>query len=73
MSLAKKCDRCGIYYEQRNISFKRQPINGILLVDRRANNETQFGRINIDLCPKCLNSLVAWLAYDEKENKDDQT
>lgn len=27
MDLAKKCDRCGIYYEQQNISFKRQSIN----------------------------------------------
>ena len=73
MALAKKCDRCGIYYEQQNISFKRQSINGIMLVDRKANNESQFGRVNMDLCPKCLNSLVDWLAYDEKENKDDQT
>lgn len=68
MALAKKCDRCGIYYEQQNISFKRQSINGIQLVDRKANNEVQFGRVSMDLCPKCLNSLVAWLAYDEKEN-----
>ena len=71
MSLAKKCDRCGIYYEQRNISFKKQSINGIVLADRKVNNEAQVGRMNIDLCPKCLNSLVDWLAYDEKENKDD--
>lgn len=71
MSLAKKCDRCGVYYEQRSISFKKQSINGIVLADRKVNNEAQFGRMNIDLCPKCLNSLVAWLAYDEKENKDD--
>lgn len=73
MGLAKKCDRCGIYYEQRNILFKNRWINGIVLVDRRENNESQFGRMNMDLCPKCLNSLAAWLAYDEKENKDDQT
>ena len=71
MSLAKKCDRCGIYYEQRNISFKKQSINGIMLADRKVNNESHFGRMNIDLCPKCLNSLVDRLAYDEKENKDD--
>ena len=73
MCLAKKCDRCGIYYDQRNISFKNQFINGIMLIDRKVNNEAQFGRLNIDLCPECLNSLVDWLAYDEKENKDDQT
>lgn len=73
MGLAKKCDRCGIYYEQRNILFNKQWINGIVLVDRKANNESQFGRVNMDLCLKCLNSLVDWLAYDEKENKDDQT
>ena len=71
MALAKKCDRCGIYYEQQNISFKRQSINVIMLVDRKANIESHFGRVNMHLCPKCLNSLVDWLAYDEKENKDD--
>ena len=70
MGLAKKCDRCGIYYEQRNILFKKQWINGIVLVDRKENNESQFGRVNMDLCLECLNSLVDWLAYDEKEKNN---
>ena len=70
MALAKKCDRCGIYYEQRNILFKKQWINGIMLVDRKENNESQFGRMNMDLCPTCLNRLAEWLAYDEKEKSN---
>ena len=61
MGLAKKCDRCGIYYDQRNISFKKQSINGIVLADRKVNNESQFGRMNIDLCPKCLTDFESWM------------
>ena len=72
--LAKKCDRCGEYYD---IYHYLSPIakgkaNGIILVDDDNDNDnTCISRKYIDLCPKCLNILVDWLAYDEKENKDD--
>lgn len=71
MSLAKKCDRCRDYYEQKNISFKKERVNGIALIDRKVSNEAHFNRIVYDLCPKCLNSLVIWLEGESKEDEDD--
>lgn len=46
--LAKKCDRCGGYYDDCDY---------VLAVINRKNLE----RKNIDLCPRCLNDFQSWM------------
>ena len=56
MSNAKKCDRCGKFYEYYE-GFERIP-NG-----NKFNCMTLFGVKSkiFDLCPLCMKSLFAWL------------
>lgn len=49
MSNAKKCDRCGVYYD---------PYDRLILV-RRSNWVSQ--REFFDLCPKCNHKLERWM------------
>lgn len=51
MSNAKKCDKCGAFYEP----YKVHTI--ILKKDSLSNN-------GLDLCPDCMNTLELWLNND---------
>lgn len=55
MSDAKKCDRCGSFYESYKAKY--------LLV---TNNFNDFK----DLCPVCNNELERWLKLRPKEAAD---
>lgn len=61
MALAKKCDRCGNLYEPKNVTIKKQPVNGLALIDRDAANNGWRNYGLIDLCPMCLGSFDRWL------------
>ena len=45
MSNAKKCDRCGKYFE---------PYSTLISIKK-------FDRYKFDLCPKCMKAFVRWL------------
>ena len=51
MALAKKCDRCGKFYDPKDVNICEANVNGLNL----------FGRVYFDLCPECLVSLAGWL------------
>lgn len=68
MSLAKKCDRCGLLYEPKIMVFKKERINGIVLSDSNRTNESYVSRYIFDLCPACLSSFLAWLSPEEDSN-----
>lgn len=61
MSLAKKCDRCGILYKPKDINIRGSIVNGLVLVKRDEKNTNTVGRVYFDLCPECLNSLSIWV------------
>ena len=61
MSLAKKCDRCGILYEPKDINIDGAIVNGFILISRDDQNTQILRRRYFDLCPECLNSLAIWL------------
>lgn len=61
MSLAKKCDRCGILYEPKDINIDGAMVNGFILISRDVPNTQILRRRYFDLCPECLNSLAIWL------------
>lgn len=61
MSLAKKCDRCGILYEPKDVYIDGAIVNGFLLIRRDEQNTQILRRRYFDLCPECLNSLAIWV------------
>lgn len=61
MSLAKKCDRCGCYYNEQETKHG----NGVAFVHLSHNNEiTQTWGVK-DLCSKCMNEFRTWLYRKE--------
>lgn len=62
MSEAKKCDRCGKYYE-KNVLFKTKGsicgsvLEGFATTEKNGRSDEWF-----DLCDNCLKSLFAWKA-----------
>lgn len=61
--LAKKCDRCGGYYDRYHYlsQIANHKANGIVLADFNDNEDTYYNRKDIDLCPKCLNDFQSWM------------
>lgn len=62
--LAKKCDRCGGYYDRYHYlsQIANHKANGIILVDDDNDNDnTCISRKYIDLCPKCLTDFESWM------------
>lgn len=61
--LAKKCDRCGEYYDRYHylspIAYDKA--NGIVLADFNDYHYTYCNRKSIDLCPKCLTDFESWM------------
>lgn len=56
MSEAKKCDRCGNFYD---IYETDNHTAGFRFVDKRYNLSSQT---IYDLCPDCMGELINWLA-----------
>lgn len=61
--LAKKCDRCGEYYDKyHDLSpIAKGKTNGIILVDYDDDDKTFSSRKYIDLCPRCLTDFESWM------------
>lgn len=58
MSNAKKCDRCGAFYEPHKANF-------VLFNQKRIVCEA------MDLCPVCSDSLESWFTLRPKEAEDE--
>lgn len=61
---AKKCDRCGVYYDHYVGQREGYEGNAIAVVERRES--FIFGSGNstikiIDICPECTTEFVDWL------------
>lgn len=52
--LAKKCDRCGKFYE----SYGNSEMNGVYIISKFDVRESIIK--NIDLCRECMNSFIKW-------------
>ena len=63
MSDAKKCDRCGKYYDKcQNV----KTINGYKV--RGIKIFTSYGPyLELDLCEKCIDDLYDFLGIEEKK------
>lgn len=54
---AKKCDRCGNFYETQNVFFKYFVISTRGCVKR-----------TLDLCPECYDILASFLKNEQHNN-----
>lgn len=69
MAIAKKCDRCGLYYDPYNCENDAEKINAIKLMNIYFNSyDIYFSHGPYDLCPACSNDFMKWF---KKENKND--
>lgn len=61
MSLAKKCDICGKFYEHYETEVEDVNVNAIIFV--KTNEECNWGtrRDAMDCCPDCLKSIIHYI------------
>lgn len=59
MSLAKKCDRCGKFYEFYKIKGNND-FNGVATIEI-LNNRNYHSKDILDLCSECRDSFDEWL------------
>ncbi len=73
MADAKKCDRCGEFYEQRSIVCKAinstfiRRLNCTLRVYEEFTNAGYY----FDLCPVCFHKLMDFLHIEEVDKESD--
>ena len=71
MAIAKKCDRCGNYYDANTkynsnpYSLNKRYICGISILESQGFDYDQEEHIRYDLCDKCLESFYNWLGVRE--------
>lgn len=63
--IAKKCDRCGMYYELYNTDPSPKRSNGVMFLNIDAYQK-YFSHKPIDLCPSCMESLYSFLQKNER-------
>lgn len=61
MAQAKKCDRCGTFYEYYLNGTKSGDVNGVRLVRNSADGPLIYEQSVLDLCPKCMGMLKRYL------------
>ena len=59
MANAKKCDRCGVFY-QRDVARRIT-----VYIDRHP-----YPQERLDLCDACTDELYKFLGYEKKEKKN---
>lgn len=64
MAVARKCDRCGVYYDEYNVKNNAGKINGIVFANI-VSQDKYYSRGLYDLCPACSDELMKWF---RKEN-----
>ena len=62
MSAAKKCDRCGKYYDK---STNAKTIDGRNVKDIRISTSGPY--MELDLCENCIIDLYDFLGIDKKK------
>ena len=60
MALAKKCDRCGKFYEAYNTTNDSENINGIMTLNLD-DLRKYYSHKPLDLCPKCKDAFEEWM------------
>ena len=61
MANAKKCDRCGKYYDEYIEEIWVTTHNKIRNIDGFALTEDGYVHHNMDICPMCMIKFVDWM------------
>ena len=61
MALAKKCDRCGKFYEHYPIDNQTGALNAIKRAKVSSEGEIEYMEKYKDLCPECMDKLNKFL------------
>ena len=64
MSAAKKCDRCGVFYEPKK---KKKTYQIFYREDMLSRHDR-----TIDLCDACERKLERWIFADRKPKKEEE-
>ena len=64
MATARKCDRCGCFYEEYNTRNDAKNTNGIMMLNIDMRRK-YFSHDIKDLCPRCMEFLVQWLGGEQ--------
>ena len=67
--LARKCDKCGNYYDVYFMRIKRgagtyETVNGVRLFERSFNDGVS-NCLAFDLCPECMHKALEFLGVKE--------
>lgn len=73
MANAKKCDRCGTYYQLVEMDAVELAVSVLRDAFTKKNVLAQIRAIeaNLDLCPSCSESLKRWAFMKEQEEGAD--
>lgn len=71
--IAKRCDRCGKFYNEYNIDKNPKEINAISLINCDARRALNFSNGVFDLCPPCSRELLDWLYKYENSKEEEST
>lgn len=71
MSLAKKCDICGKYYEDYSMVFKNEKINAFVFVETDEECRYNCSKDATDCCPECLSSITHHIRMLETKHSSD--
>ena len=73
MAIAKKCDRCGKFYEHYPIGNIPGEYNAIEKVRLGKNGAVEYRSSDMDLCPDCMYSFVKFMkgskVVEDKNNR----
>ena len=63
---ARKCDRCGAYYDHYNgHKNNEENANGFIFIDKDMNDK-YFSRNSVDLCHDCLLKLLDFMKGEQR-------
>lgn len=68
MAYAKKCDRCGKYYDDESSKDKNFKVNGITVHKMALIDACDHPIHNYDLCDQCARDLFHWLCEPSEDS-----
>lgn len=68
MAYARKCDRCGNFYDPYTKRSDSGPVNSLQLLETSMDGIIRQTRKTFDLCPECMNKIINFLENKEEDD-----
>ena len=65
----RKCDRCKFPYAPYEMEINNDCANTLGIVNMDMSDRVCSG-VYYDLCPNCMNNLVAWMKLNEEDSNE---